>query len=153
MKIHFGCGAHKFEGWINHDIDVDLKYRLPYDPDCADMVYCSHVAEHLNSHDAMGFFSEVHRILKPGGVFRVVVPTLEKITDRIHALDLVYGHGHAMVFSKESLRDMLWAAGFERDRIVFTAKDLSLDWHGRTIGEEKDNQESCWVNAQKLDIT
>jgi hypothetical protein len=79
----------------------------------------------------------------------VVVPTLEKITDREHAKDLILGHGHAMVFSPASLRDILWAAGFERGRISFTEKDPSVDWHGRTIGEDKDNQESIWVNARK----
>jgi predicted SAM-dependent methyltransferase len=150
MRIEFGSGGRSMDGWLNTEQDTcDITQPLRYPDNFFDMAYTSHVPEHLTSHEAMRFFQEVHRILKRGAIFRVVVPTLEKITDRAHALDLTFGHGHKMVFSKESLRDMLWAAGFDRGRISFTEKDPELDWHGKTIGEEKDNLESIWINARK----
>ena len=149
MNVQFCAGGHNLPGFENKDMDCDIRNPLPYNDNSVTMAYCSHGAEHINSHEGLRFFQEVHRILKPGGVFRVVVPTLEKITSREHARDLILGHGHAQVFSKESLRDILWAAGFDRESIAFTEKDPRYDWHGRTIGEDKDNQESCWVEATK----
>jgi SAM-dependent methyltransferase len=40
-------------------------------------VYCSHVLEHLSRRDFDRAVRETFRILKPGGIFRLVVPDLE----------------------------------------------------------------------------
>ena len=44
---------------------------------CCDGVYCSHVLEHLSYDDCLLAVKNTHRILKPGGHFRCVVPDLE----------------------------------------------------------------------------
>jgi hypothetical protein len=43
------------------------------------MCYSSHVVEHLSPQEASAFFEEQYRVLRPGGVIRVVVPDLEAI--------------------------------------------------------------------------
>jgi predicted SAM-dependent methyltransferase len=137
-------------GWLCTDIDdCDISKPLPYPNESFEFAYASHVAEHITTHQCLFFFREVHRILKPHGVFRIVVPTLEKVKDRAHAADLILGHGHLQVFSKESLRDMLWTAGFDRDRVIGVEKDDILDVHCETIGVEKDETESARLEATK----
>lgn len=54
----------------------DITRRLPVRDGSAEGVYCSHILEHLSSRDVDRALQETFRILKPGGVFRIVVPDL-----------------------------------------------------------------------------
>jgi len=55
----------------------NLARGIPAADGTVDMVYHSHLLEHLDREIAEAFLSEVHRVLKPGGIVRVVVPDLE----------------------------------------------------------------------------
>lgn len=55
----------------------DLRKGIPFPDASADAVYHSHVLEHIDREAVPGFLAEVHRVLKPGGVHRIVVPDLE----------------------------------------------------------------------------
>lgn len=57
----------------------NLAKGIPYPSDSADVVYHSHVLEHLDRPVAEAFLKEIHRVLKPGGTIRIVVPDLERI--------------------------------------------------------------------------
>jgi predicted SAM-dependent methyltransferase len=50
---------------------------IPFDDNTFDVVYHSHFLEHLDREAAASFLLECHRVLKPGGTLRVVVPDLE----------------------------------------------------------------------------
>ena len=56
----------------------DLKKGIPASDASVDAVYHSHVLEHIDRDAVPGFFSEIMRVLRPGGVHRVVVPDLER---------------------------------------------------------------------------
>ena len=56
----------------------NLAKGIPFEADSVDVVYHSHVLEHLDRDVAEDFLSEVRRVLKPGGIHRMVVPDLEK---------------------------------------------------------------------------
>ena len=43
------------------------------------MLYSSHFLEHLRDPEARSFLRECMRVLKPGGILRLVVPNLEDI--------------------------------------------------------------------------
>ncbi len=55
----------------------DLSKGIPFASDSVDTVYHSHVLEHLDRPVARRFLSETLRVLKPGGICRIVVPDLE----------------------------------------------------------------------------
>jgi hypothetical protein len=150
LKIEFGSAGRKMDGWICTEIDqCDIRNRLPWPDESCYHCYASHVVEHVTPHESFRFFKEVHRILCPDGLFRIVVPILGRIQNRAHAEDLIIGHGHQMVFAKSSLEGMLFAAGFDRPNIYTTSRNPHLDTHHTTIGIEKDNLESLFMEAMK----
>jgi SAM-dependent methyltransferase len=60
----------------------DLTRGIPLPDESADVVYHSHVLEHIDREKVAAFQAEVRRVLKPGGVQRVVVPDLEILVRR-----------------------------------------------------------------------
>lgn len=52
--------------------------KLPFDSESIDVIYSSHVLEHLSYKENQNFISEAHRILKNKGILRIIVPDLEK---------------------------------------------------------------------------
>jgi predicted SAM-dependent methyltransferase len=96
--LNLGCGNRyvQSEEWLNADFTVhtpgilatDLRKKMPFSNDTFDLVYHSHVLEHLTCIDAEHFLYECYRILRPGGIIRIVVPDLENIIgEYIHLLD------------------------------------------------------------------
>jgi predicted SAM-dependent methyltransferase len=55
----------------------DLTKPLPWPAGTVDAVYSSHTVEHMTRDDGRRLVAEAFRVLKPGGVLRVVVPDLE----------------------------------------------------------------------------
>jgi SAM-dependent methyltransferase len=53
--------------------------RLPLASQSAEVVYSSHMFEHLDRARARAFLSEARRVLKPGGRLRLAVPDLERL--------------------------------------------------------------------------
>jgi predicted SAM-dependent methyltransferase len=87
LRLNLGCGARHHPAWLNLDVvpqspDVhqhDLRDPLPFNDGSCGAVYCSHVLEHFARADAPPFLRECHRVLRSGGMLRVVVPDLETI--------------------------------------------------------------------------
>src|SRR5680860_1111425 len=86
IKINIGCGNNIHTDWINMDLfpssgikKINVKKRLPFLDDEVDVIYHSHLLEHLEKQDAMKFMLECHRILKHNGIMRIAVPDLQAI--------------------------------------------------------------------------
>jgi SAM-dependent methyltransferase len=85
--LNVGCGLHFHPDWVNVDvvpassgvIAADVRKGLPFADEVFDAVYCSHVLEHLPQREAASLLRNMHRVLRPGGVIRVVVPDLETL--------------------------------------------------------------------------
>jgi SAM-dependent methyltransferase len=58
----------------------NLARGIPFDRDSFDVVYHSHFLEHLERKSALDFLAECRRVLRPGGILRIVVPDLELLT-------------------------------------------------------------------------
>jgi len=62
--------------WSRDVFIHDIRKPLPF-PDCsADVVYASHVLEHLYREQAEKLALESFRVLAPGGIVRIIVPDL-----------------------------------------------------------------------------
>jgi len=55
----------------------DIVKGLPFASGTVDRLYCSHILEHLALADFRLAIAETYRLLKPGRVFRLVLPDLE----------------------------------------------------------------------------
>jgi len=83
IKLDFGCGSNKKEGFIgidsisfpNVDIIHDLKtIPYPWESNSIEEAYASHFYEHLNSQERVNFCNELYRILIPGGKCQLITP-------------------------------------------------------------------------------
>jgi predicted SAM-dependent methyltransferase len=63
--------------WNPNILLHDLSKPLPWPDASADCIYTSHTLEHLRREDGERLIAECHRVLKPGGVLRIVVPDLK----------------------------------------------------------------------------
>jgi SAM-dependent methyltransferase len=57
----------------------DLSKGIPFADQTFDVVYHCHLLEHIDREAAPGFLCECYRVLRPGGILRVVVPDLERL--------------------------------------------------------------------------
>jgi len=67
-------------GWEGIDARwMDLTRAWPLASGAAEAVYSSHFLEHLDADEGRHVLAEAHRVLRPGGRIRLVVPDLEAI--------------------------------------------------------------------------
>lgn len=117
ILLNLGCGSITHPEWRNYDIaprdptinDLDFRSRLPFADETADAIYHSHVLEHLDRDEAGFFVRENVRVLKPGGILRIVVPGLEHLCiDYLAALkDVRSGKDGAEQLHEWSLLDLM----------------------------------------------
>jgi len=67
----------KYDAMDDNLMVHDLRKGIPMPARSVDAVYHSHTQEHIDRADIPAFFAEVMRVLRPGGIHRVVVPDLE----------------------------------------------------------------------------
>lgn len=87
ILVNLGCGTVYHPAWQNFDLSPagpqvrlwDIRRGLPFAAGDVDAVYSSHVLEHLDPGDGRALLDEARRVLRPGGVLRIVVPDLEGI--------------------------------------------------------------------------
>ncbi|WP_035727346.1 class I SAM-dependent methyltransferase [Eisenibacter elegans] len=85
--LNLGCGERFHPTWVNVDFQSNhpavqahnLLQGIPFADASFEAVYHAHVLEHFAPHDGQQLIRECYRVLRPGGVLRVVVPDLEQI--------------------------------------------------------------------------
>lgn len=123
------------EHWSKDIIRHDVRKGLPFDNESVDFIYCSHLLEHLTREEGKKLSRDAHKVLKQNGVFRVVVPDLKLAAQKYVEGDLdffetqsgpiadqfmsynMFHDFHKWAYDSESLKFLLHAAGFEKDKI------------------------------------
>ncbi len=102
LFLNFGAGPNQLpEPWLNLGPMHDIRKRLKFNNEAASGILAEHVIEHVPFLQALGFFGECLRVLKPGGVLRVAFPdvgrflTSEDSELRFNAAALCYADGLA----------------------------------------------------------
>lgn len=96
--------------WKVRPLVHDLSKPLPFPANSISAVYASHVLEHLYLVDAQKLLDQCKRVLRPGGVIRLVVPDL-------HAMALNYlGKKNS---SSSSVAENAAAADHLNERLAF----------------------------------
>jgi hypothetical protein len=173
LMLNLGCGTNKLQGWLNHDADVDITKPLPWPEGSAHYVFIEHCVEHVSYHQAIAFFEEAYRVLAPGGVLRVVVPSIEqiaKLADQSYfafteqwggeptlkgALRaIIHAHGHQQAWTASLMAHSLAYAGFiavEELEVGFSRHSAlrGVEGHWRVIGAQFNRVESMVFEATK----
>lgn len=130
--------------FLNHD----LAKGIPASDNSLDVVYHSHMLEHLTAADGADFIGSCFRVLKPGGLLRVIVPDLELWarnyvsgepfffdtyrhfflkddrekypTNGSVFMGMLHNWGHKMGYDFETLSTLLLRTGFARLRRTVT---------------------------------
>ena len=88
ISLNVGSGGRGRSDWINFDVSPqhadlycthDLRRPLPFTDGTVRRILAEHVIEHLDfKDDVPKVFAEFCRVLKPGGVARIIVPDVER---------------------------------------------------------------------------
>jgi len=153
VMINLGSGHWKLEGWVNVDLDMEsrpdvcanLSTGLPFRDRCADFMHSEDFIDQLTLQQARRFMRECHRILKPGGVIRILTPDVQQLAEmylnRPEALKslwlehvgvpLSYGTaaeilnlgmrfaGHTFLYDAETFARLATDCGFRAERVSF----------------------------------
>lgn len=137
MKLHIGPGSVYLPGWVNVDLFSSVRadcyadaLAIPYPENTFDIVYASHVLEHMNRHTILAALTHWRFLLKEGGTLRLAVPDFDAICkfytgtgDVQKVMGLLYGGQrlpidvHKVVFDFRFLFYCLKAVGFHGDNI------------------------------------
>ena len=130
-KLHIGPGKAYFPGWTNVDlfdhVEADMfahALALPFEGGSFDLIYSSHVLEHLNRHMVSAALYHWRYLLKEGGILRLSVPNFravcryyEKTGDLKSVMGLLYGgqkfvlDHHHVTFDFDSLYNLMSSVG------------------------------------------
>ncbi len=167
VKLNLGSFVDTFGfNWVNIDIlDVrgrinpehkftqcDLRRGIPYPNNSVDLIYTSHLIEHLTLEEAHSLLQEIYRVLKPGGLVKVSTPDGQIILRHYLDHDMNYFNGiqpsefieaptegeklsrllfsgdyeHRGVYDLDMLKSFLMQAGFTANDIHSTSAEVSL---------------------------
>ena len=156
---------------------ANAAHRIPHASGTVDVVYSSHMIEHLDRREAVGFLAECLRVLKPGGVLRLVAPDLrwsileymengradefvaqlqfdvERPRGPVESVRRLVsgGRGHHWMYDGPSLSRLVAGSGFCDVEIVSSGQTRIADPGGLDLRERE--IESVYVEANRPSLT
>ncbi len=135
-RLQLGAGPHGLSGWLNSDlisgdIYLDLCRRLPLPDQSFAYAFGEHVIEHVSEAEGARLLSELHRILRPGGVVRITTPDLAKIVS-------LYEDRNPAIGLDDYARYLDTATGKTHERASQVFNDFMRLWGHRYICDEED---------------
>jgi len=149
----------------------DARKRIPMPDRSLDVLYSSHMLEHLEREGARCFLVEARRVLRPGGILRLAVPDLrvfvqdyietgdgDRFVTRTHLTKderasligrlryLVVGERHHQwLYDSHSLPKLLEEVGFKSPKVLAPGETTIPDPGNLNLRERED--ESLYVEA------
>lgn len=135
-RLQIGSGGCGHSGWLNSDliagdIHLDLGRRLPLPDRAFAFIFGEHVIEHLSESAGVTLLSELHRILRPGGVVRLTTPDLRKII-------AIYEDRNPVVSLTDYARYLDETTGKRHERGCQVLNDFFRLWGHRHLYDEED---------------
>ena len=175
-KLGFIEGSqHQFIRFASeNDIEYgDATKRLPIQDDCVDVLYSSHMLEHLDKSEVEKFLREAFRVLRPSGIIRIAVPDIKRLIahynecgdadafiERTHLcvprprslaqrlrLLLVGTRHHQWMYDGNSLSALLQKYGFINTDVMPVGQTKICDYEPLNLKEGA--PESVYVEAEK----
>jgi predicted SAM-dependent methyltransferase len=175
-RLNWGCGEWIEPGWINSDIKedpridlvADILEGLPLETESIDYAVAAHALPEIPLMQLVPTLEELRRVLKPGGVLRLILPDLDKGIDAYHRRQadyfqvpdeemaslsgkfitqmLWYGYSRSL-FTHEFIEELLGKAGFVRvDHCQFKQTASPFP---EIVTLDNREQESLFVEAVK----
>lgn len=106
-KVNLCCGGQILEDWENYDYDVrspkikfiDLLSKFTIEDNSVDMMYFCHAIEHFDEVQGFDILRKIKLSLKPGGVVRIVCPSLDTYVRRFLDWNSEFNDTHRDHFS------------------------------------------------------
>ena len=117
IGLNLGCGPNILDGWYNTDIQpidervdyLDASKPFPIEDESFNFIFSEHMFEHLTYQQGKNMLSECYRVLKPGGVLRLSLPTLDNLIElyehRYHRDAINYVEWSLKTFDKSGCID------------------------------------------------
>lgn len=153
LKLNCGSGVCKLPGWVNLDADAatapdivaDLSSHIPFPDGSVDYIHSEDFVSWLPSiAHVEGFLREARRVLRPDGVMRLLVPSLERLVDAYlhrpdwliaqwqrsvgvplvpetagHLLNMAFKLSPGFAFDRPTLRILLERGGFQMREVAY----------------------------------
>jgi predicted SAM-dependent methyltransferase len=183
--VYIGCGHDRLPGFIHVEINLgknkaglpdvlaDISEWIPLPNSSVDLVYSVATLEHLTYTQLLNCLLESRRILKRGGVVRLVVPNLDKyVQDYLHQ---VYDPGekatpdypndnyvdtfvfrtiyfdHRYLHNFDTMRRALEKAGFDQARVCVPGDSQIVVANPQLAKTETGRVDDIIIEAVKLD--
>lgn len=133
-RLHIGAGPLRLPGWLNSDliagdIQLDAGRRLPLPSDSFQFAFAEHLVEHLAPARAERMLTELHRVLRPGGVLRLTTPELKLVI-------AIYDDANPVVSREQYARYLSGVTGKRYDHPSQILNDYLRLWGHRHIYDE-----------------
>lgn len=117
----------------------NLTKPFPWKSGSVDVTYSSHTLEHMSREEGRQFLSECFRVLRPGGVIRIIVPDLRwyvddyingkiKAEDFLEKLDVLYlSSPNAFKSKMAPFIQFPHKCMYDNERLVAVLQDIGFD--------------------------
>jgi predicted SAM-dependent methyltransferase len=108
----------------------NLNKKFPWENNSVDIIYCSHTLEHFSKQEGLTFLRECHRIMKKGGILRIIVPDLKNFVEeyaagKMRADDFVANLGVLYEKKNNRLKNLLMTISQFPHRCMYDTEALS----------------------------